>query len=213
MSPGAISRFASPTERVPPYHKPKNSLVNPPLYAWSSVYIQDFMSGRSAADLSRRFESNLFARVATRRQFMTAEGFVVGDFFDFFVEEVLGAFLEALCGRGLLGMNPRFLGDFWTFCSSVPTFMKGVPKWWDREAYRAQEEVIQAVGRWQEWAWQNSGGAGVGGQVGFGGEERNDGGDAFWGSRFFRERYEWFVRELGFSPRDNASMETGFLFG
>ena len=45
------------------------------------------------------------------------------------------------------------------------------------------------------------------------GLERNDGGDAFWGSRFFRERYEWFVRELGFSPRDNASMETGFLFG
>ena len=155
--------------------------------------------------MSRRFEINLRECIETHQALTAPEGLVLDDFIDFFSNEVQGAQIDAMCGKALIERNPGFTKAFWIFCDNLPTFMKRTPRLLAPQAYKAREEVIAAVVDWQTWASDNF--------------DPNttpldkDGDDPFWGSKFFRERFSTFVYDMGFDPRDIATMETGLLLG
>ncbi|PSN63612.1 cytochrome P450 [Corynespora cassiicola Philippines] len=203
MSAHGVSRFDSPDEVTPNFHERKNYLDATPLYSWSSAAIHTYLTGRSALHLSRRFETHLRCRLQ-KYDAAGPDGVLLDDFLDLFVDEVVLAQLDAMCGTGLVQRNPGFPKTFWTFCDNLQTFMKRTPPIFAKKAYKAQEEAIAGVKNWQMWA----------------SEHFNDttsldenGDDQFWGSKFFRERYSEFVFGLGFDPADVAAMELGFLLG
>jgi hypothetical protein len=204
MSDNAVERLGSETEETPKYFKRKY-LAAAPLYAWSSSVIHRYLAGRSALQLSQRFENNLRGRFETHQALNLPQGVVLDNFLDVFSNDVTAALLDAMCGKGLLERNPAFTGAFWTFCDNLPTFMKRTPRFLAPNAYAAREEVLAAVVDWQTWASEN-----------FNANTTpldEDGDDPLWGSAFFRERFSTFVYDMGFDARDMASMELGFLFG
>jgi hypothetical protein len=204
MSNDAVERLGSETEETPKYFERKY-LAAAPLYAWSSSVIHRYLAGRSALQLSQRFENNLRDRIEAHQASTVLEGVVLENFLDFFINDVTAALLDAMCGKGLLERNPAFTRVFWTFCDNLPTFMKHVPRFLAPQAYNAREEVLAAVVDWQTWASETF--------------DANttpldeDGDDPLWGSKFFRERFSTFVYDMGFDTGDMASMELGFLFG
>lgn len=204
MSDGAVERFGSENEKVPKYFEAKY-LTAAPIYAWSSNVIRRYLAGRSAFQLSKRFETNLKARIEAHPALATPEGIVLEDFVDFFCNTVIAAFIDGLCGKGLLERNPWFTGPFWTLCDNLPIYMNGTPRFIAPKVFKARDDVLEAVVDWQAWANENF-------------DEHTtpldeDGDDPFWGSKFFRERFNTFVHDMGFDPRDVAAMELGFLFG
>ncbi|PVH97765.1 cytochrome P450 [Periconia macrospinosa] len=204
MPERAIERLGSESEETPTYFKRKY-LAAAPLYAWSSSVIHRYLGGRSAFQLSGRFEDNLRDRFREHQASVAPEGIMLSNFRDFFSDDVTAALLDAMCGKGLLERNPSFTRAFGVYCDSLPTFMKQVPRFLAPQAYSAREEVLRAVADWQTWASENYDKSTPG--------LNEDGDDPFWGSIFFRERYSTFVQDMGFEPRDMASMELGFLFG
>ncbi|KAF1975827.1 cytochrome P450 [Bimuria novae-zelandiae CBS 107.79] len=205
MSDKAVDRLGSESEETPKYFELKKYLAAAPLYAWSSSVIHRYLAGRGAHKLSQRFEANLRDRIRTYQEAAVGDGIVLSNFQDFFTEHVTAALLDSMCGTGLLAKNPGVTQAFWIFCDSLPTYMKHTPRILAPKAYKAREEVIAAVQVWQTWASEN-----------FDADTTpldEDGDDPFWGSKFFRERFSTFVFEMGFDPRDMASMEVGFLFG
>jgi hypothetical protein len=209
MSSKGVARFDSASEETPNYHGRKNYLNATPLYSWSSADIHGYLTVRSALQLSRRFEANLRNRM--QAYFAAAAASpedgdpALNDFLDFFATEVISALVDSMCGKGLIDRNPGFPKAFWTFCDSLPTFMKRTPHVFARQAWKARDEAVAAIRDWQAWASSNfdAGTASV--------DENGD--DAYWGSSFFRERYKAFVYGMGFGPGDMASLELGFLLG
>ncbi|KAF2446586.1 cytochrome P450 [Karstenula rhodostoma CBS 690.94] len=204
MSEHAVQRFGSEDEETPKYFERKY-LAAAPLYSWSSSVIHRYLAGRTAFQLSRRFEINLATRIGAHQALSSPEGVVLEDFMDFFVYDVTSALLDAMCGKSLVERDPGFPRAFGIFCDNLPTFMKRTPRFLAPQEYKAREEVIEAVMDWQTWASEN-----------FDAKTTaldEDGDDPLWGSKFFRERYTTFVHDMGFDPRDIASMELGFLFG
>ncbi|KAF1951449.1 cytochrome P450 [Byssothecium circinans] len=204
MSAKAVERLESESEETPKYFKRKY-LAASPLYSWSSSVIHRYLAGRSALQLSRRFENNLRGRIEAHPALGVPGGVVLNNFLDFFSNDVTAALLDSMCGKGLLERNPAFTRAFFTFCDNFPTFLKRTPQFLAPRAYSAREEVLAAVIDWQTWASENF--------------DANttpldeDGDDPLWGTAFFRERFSTFVHEMGFDARDMASMELGFLVG
>jgi hypothetical protein len=204
MSERAVERLGSETEETPKYFKRKY-LAAAPLYAWSSSVIHRYLGGRSAFQLSQRFQGNLRDRFKAHQAYVSPEGVVFDDFIDFFSNDISAALLDAMCGKGLIKRNPTFTKAFWIYCDSLPIFMKQTPRFLAPKAYNARKEVLAAVADWQSWACENF--------------DANttpldeNGDDEFWGTAFFRDRFSTLVYEMGFNPRDMASMELGFLFG
>jgi hypothetical protein len=204
MSEHAVQRFGSEDEETPTYFERKY-LAAAPLYAWSSSVIHRYLTGRTAFQLSRRFEINLASRIASHQALASPEGVMLEDFMEFFVNDVTAALLDAMCGKGLLERNPAFPAAFGIFCDNLPTYMKRTPRFLAPQAFKAREEVLKGVVDWQTWASENF--------------DANttpldeDGDDPLWGSKFFRDRFSTFVYDMGFDPRDIACMELGFLFG
>jgi hypothetical protein len=204
MSDNGVERMGSETEETPKYFERKY-LAAAPLYAWSTTVIHRYLAGRSALQLSRRFENNLRDRIDAHKALDLPEGVVLDDFVDFFNNDVTAALLDAMCGKGLLERNPAFTTAFGIFCDNLPAYMKRVPRFLASQAYKARDEVLAGVADWHSWASQNF--------------DANTtpldeyGDDPIWGSKFFRERFSTFVYDMGFDPRDMASLDLGFLFG
>jgi hypothetical protein len=154
MSEHGVQRFGSKDEETSKYLERK-SLAAAPLYAWSSSVIRRFLTGRSVFQLSRRFGINLASRLGAHQALTSPERVILEDFKDFFVHDVNAALLGALCGKGLLGRNPAFSGAFWTFCDSIPIFLKHTPRFLAPRAYKARHEALEAVVDWQAWASEN----------------------------------------------------------
>lgn len=205
MSAKAVQRLESESEEPPKYFERKTYLTASPLNAWNSSVIHRYLAGRSAVQLSRRFESNLKDRMHAHRALTVPNGIIMDDFLDFFVEDVTGSLVDSLCGKGLLKRHPDFLPAFWTFCDNLPTYMKGTPKFLAPQAYKAKQKVVEAVRDWQLWASEHFDPTST--------PLNEDGDDPFWGSKFFRERFSIFVYDMGFEPKDISSMELGFLLG
>ena len=140
--------MGSETEETPKYFERKY-LAAAPLYAWSSSVIHNYLAGRSALQLSQRFENNLRDRIEAHQALAVPDGVMLEDFLDFFINDVTAALLDAMCGKGLLKRNPTFTSAFRTFCDNLPTFMKRVPRFLAPQAYNARDEALLAVADWQ----------------------------------------------------------------
>jgi cytochrome P450 len=204
MSKKAVARFEDASEWTPAYHDRKNYLDAAPLYTWSSAVIHKYLTGKSALQLSRRFEKNLMQRIGASAVSST-EGVVLDDFIDYFAVHVTSALVDSLCGKGLIERNPSFPKAFWAVCENFSTYMKGYPQIIAPQAFKARSEALAAIKDWQNWAAEHYDAETT--------PVNEDGDDEFWGSKFFRERYSTFVYDMGFDPADMASNELGFLFG
>jgi hypothetical protein len=204
MSDHAVERLGSENEETPKYFERKY-LAAAPLYAWSSSVIHRYLMGRSAVQLSKRFEANLISCITKHEASTSPDRIDMPDFADFFTRDVTAALLDAMCGPGLLARNPAFTAAFHTFCDNLPKFMKRTPRFMARQAYEARDEVLAGVADWQAWASEHF-------DPNVTAMDEN-GDDEYWGSKFFRERFSTFVYEMGFDAKDEASMELGFLFG
>jgi hypothetical protein len=147
MSAHAVDRIGSESEETPK-HFERKYLAAAPLYAWSSSVIHRYLAGRSALQLSQRFENNLQDRIVTHQALVSPEGVVMENFVDFVSDNVTAALIDAMCGKGLLDRNPTFTKAFWTFWDNLPTFMKKTPRFLAPQEYKSRDEALAAVVDW-----------------------------------------------------------------
>jgi hypothetical protein len=119
MSDNAVERLGSETEETPKCFRRQYPSAAP-LYSRSSSVVHRFLAGRTALQLSQRFENNMKGRFEAHQGLNLPKGVVLDNFLDFFSNDVTAALLDAMGGKGLLERNFAFTGAFWTFCDKPP---------------------------------------------------------------------------------------------
>jgi len=80
-------------EETPNYPGRNNYLDTTPQYSWSSAAIHDYLTGRSALHLPRRFEYYLRKRIQTFDEANSSDVLVLHNFLDFLASQVMPALL------------------------------------------------------------------------------------------------------------------------
>ncbi|KAI1740537.1 cytochrome P450 [Xylaria scruposa] len=161
-----------------------------------------FLEGEGLAPFWNRFVDNVTQRLYSLHDRAGTEWDYHTDLMKFVGDETTISILNALCGPYLLALNPHFLEDFWDFDRSLQTYLQGIPWFITPKAYRARERVLHAVKAWQQYARDHYKDSCVGA----------DGDDPFWGSSFFRERQEMFLKMDGFDFDAIASQDFGAIW-
>ncbi|KAI1384153.1 cytochrome P450 [Hypoxylon trugodes] len=161
-----------------------------------------FLEGKGLLPFWTRFADNitqqlygLYGRVGSDWGYHDDLMKVVGD-------EATISIINALCGPYLLSLNPNFLQDYWDFDRNLQTYLQGMPWFLAPKAYAVRKRVIDAVKIWQQHARDHFDDSAVG----------TDGDDPFWGSSFFRERQEMFLKMDGFDYAAIASQDFGAVW-
>ena len=140
-----VNSTPSPGSRVKPEHRitylqtraAHKYLSGPGLIQMTELYMRF---------LTRRFQNSQIG----------AEWADHPDLYSFFQGEVFRAAVEAMCGPYLIPQSPTFVEDFWEFVNSVPTLVKGYPRWLTPNAHRVRGRLLEAIKRWHKMAHEHS---------------------------------------------------------
>lgn len=126
------------------------------------------------------------------------------DLYLFIQNLVFRAGSESLCGSSILSLNPTLAEDFWEFEQSIPTLLKGFPRWLCPGAYRRRDKVLNMIKKWHKFANEKSDFT----KTGFNDPEW----DEYFGSKYVKGRQS-FLHEIDIMNADGrASEDLGLLF-
>lgn len=117
---------------------------------------------------------------------------------------VFPASTETLFGSFILSLNPKLFEDFWAFDRSVPTLIKGLPRWLSARAHRHRDTMLRAIKRWHHFANEHSDFSRIG--------PEDPDWDPYFGSKYVKARQK-FLHEVEIMNCDGrASEDLGLLF-
>ena len=126
------------------------------------------------------------------------------DLYRFLQDKVFRAAVEAMCGRHLLSQSATFVDDFWEFVDSVPTLIKGLPRWLSPRPYRVRGRLLESIKRWHNLAHEKSDSSKIGAD--------DPEWDSYFGSKLIRARQE-YSRNMPWMNADVlAAEDLGLLF-
>jgi len=160
-----------------------------------------FLTGPGLAPLSTRFERNISQRLNSLAP--SQSWTPIMDLMEVFHHDVSGAVIDAMCGTFLLKQHAGFLSDFWKIDHNIMTLFVRTPQFMAKEAYQARDRALGAVKAWHAWAKNNFYTGAIG----------PDGDDPYWGTKFFRDRQDMFLKMTGFDADAVASQELAFIWG
>ncbi|KAJ5915610.1 cytochrome P450 [Penicillium verhagenii] len=158
------------------------------------------LSGPGLAPLSKKFESNLTARILNAnigRQWTKWD-----DFMDFFQTDVTSAILDSMSGPFLLKNHPGFTKDLWAVDHEVTSLMF-LPRLFASRVTVARNNGLASIRSWHSWARANFDSSSI----------DAEGDDPYWGTKFFREMNSIFSAMDGFDEGAIASEIFAFLWG
>ncbi|KAI1370593.1 cytochrome P450 [Hypoxylon crocopeplum] len=161
-----------------------------------------FLEGKGQKPSWNRFADNITQQLHCLHDRAGSDWVHHADLMKVVGDEATISILNALCGPYLLSLNPNFLQDYWDFDRNLQTYLQGIPWFLAPKAYAARKRVLDAVKVWQQYARDQYNDSAVGA----------DGDDPFWGSSFFRERQEMFLKMDGFDYAAIASQDFGAIW-
>ena len=205
--------FGTPSNVIP-FYAADNSGVNSTPVPWSRVkpehritYLQTraahkHLSGPGLAQMTELYLNVLKQRFQSNQ--IGCEWVDHPDLYSFLQGEVFRAAVEAMCGQHLLAQSPTFVDDFWEFVDSVPTLIKGFPRWLSPRPYRVRGRLLDAIKKWHSLAHEKSDCTKIGAD--------DPEWDPYFGSKLMRARQE-YSRSMPFLNADAlAAEDLGLLF-
>lgn len=111
---------------------------------------------------------------------------------------------ETLCGSFILSLNPTLNEDFWAYDQSVPTLLKGLPRFLAPGAYKRRDKMLNSIKKWHKFANEQC-------NI-FKTELDQPEWDSYFGSKFVKARQR-FLSEIEVMDADGlASEDLGLLF-
>ena len=126
------------------------------------------------------------------------------DLYAFLQDEVFRAAVEAQCGSHLLSQSPTFVEDFWEFVDSVPTLIKGLPRWVSPKPYRTRDRLLDAIKKWHKMAHEHADCTKTG--------ANDPEWEPFFGSKLMRARQEYSRRMEPMNADALAAEDLGLIF-
>ncbi|KUJ06800.1 cytochrome P450 [Mollisia scopiformis] len=161
-----------------------------------------FLEGKGLQPFFNRFSHNITQQLHSLHDRIGSEWGYHEDLMKVVGNETTVSIVNALCGPHLLKLNPHFLQDYWDFDRNLQTYLQGIPWFLAPRAYAVRKWVLKAVQVWQQHARDHFDESAI----------NADGDDEFWGSSFFRERQEIFLRMDGFDHAAIASEDFGAIW-
>ncbi|KAI0169136.1 cytochrome P450 [Hypoxylon sp. FL1284] len=161
-----------------------------------------FMEGKGLSPFWNRFADDITQRLHSLHGRVGSDWDHHADLMKLVGDEATISIVNALCGPYLLSVNPNFLQDFWNFDRNLQTYLQGIPWFLAPRAYAARDRALNAVKIWQQHARDHYKDSALGA----------DGDDPLWGSSFFRERQDMFLKMDGFDYDAIASEDFGAIW-
>lgn len=124
------------------------------------------------------------------------------DLTSLFEVQVSTANTNALCGKSMLQLTPKFLSEVWKLDRKLDLLFRGTPRIFAPGVYARRDWLLDAVKKWQDHARENFDESQL--------DENGD--DPFWGSKIFRDRNATFCEMDGMSFEDMASEDFGVIW-
>lgn len=107
-------------------------------------------------------------------------------------------------GSYILSLNPDSFNDFWAFDQSVPTLLKGLPRWLTPTAHRNRDRMLMAIKKWHAFATENSDFSKIG--------PDDPDWDHYFGTKYVKARQSFLHDVETMNPDGRASEDLGLLF-
>ncbi|KUI58399.1 Cholesterol 7-alpha-monooxygenase [Cytospora mali] len=160
-----------------------------------------FLEGKGLSPFWNRFVDNITQQLHGLNDRIGSDWEYHADLMKVVGDETTVSIINAFCGPHLLRLNPHFLQDYWDFDRNLQTYLQGtaleehrkripltssagIPWFLAPRADAARKRVLNAVKIWQQHARDHFNDSAI----------SADGDDPFWGSSFFRERQEIFLK-------------------
>ncbi|GME61257.1 nacht and ankyrin domain protein [Neofusicoccum parvum] len=192
-------------------HPKSNVLPHNRIDYRTHLCLQQFLLGSGLVPLFDRFHRLFSARL--ERLDVGLDSWVeMPDFVEFMALEITPATVTAMCGPVLLQLSPDFPRLFWEYNDWIPSFSKGLPRFLIPRAYAVRDKLLGTIKAWHQYATEQTSkldtkpdGEAIG--------EANGEADAFWGSKFFRERQQTLLAVDDYDADAIASEDFGSIWG
>ena len=114
-----------------------------------------YLAGTNGIRLGERY-MEILDRTISADTSVRHELVEMSDLFLFVQNLVFPAGTESLCGSAILSLNPTLTEDFWAFDRSIPTLLKGVPRWLCPGAYQSRDKMLNAIKKWHAFSNERS---------------------------------------------------------
>lgn len=163
-----------------------------------------FLYGSHLTGITSRFIASFAKGIADDDTITADEWLELPDLVQFLKIRVLTAATSSLCGPHFFELNPDFARDFWEFYSNVPTFIKGLPKWWNPTAQRARTRCLDSITKWHKYAWSHIDHARI--------KENDPDWEEYFGAKIMRTRYSYGIKMKDMSDKARAAEDLAMLF-
>lgn len=161
------------------------------------------LAGASGIKLGERYIDILSRNMSTDTS-LEYQWVELPDLWLFVRDLVFNASIEAMCGSFILSLNPTLGEDFWAFHESIPTLLRGLPRWLCPAAYKSRDRMLSNVKKWHAFANEHS-------DLSDTAPDDRDW-DQYLGFRYVRAR-QIFLRNIEVMDADGrASEDLGLLF-
>ena len=161
------------------------------------------LAGTNGIKLGERYMDILSRNVSTDTSIGT-EWLELPDLWLFIQNTVFLASTESLCGSYLLSLNPTLSQDFWAFDRSIPTLLKGLPRWLSPGAYKSRDKMLSVIKKWHAFANEHSNFSKTG--------PNDPEWDPYLGSKYVKARQRFLHEIEVMDANGRASEDLGLLF-
>lgn len=164
----------------------------------------DFLTGPGYPSLAARFERSFEQRLVPFVSDVRTGQMDHDDLMQLMKEDLMGpGIIDAMLGPALLQRQPSFLQHFWIVHDSTWKLVSGVPRWLASKPRVAVDRCLEAIKSWHAWARCHSDPAQA---------LATEQDDAFWGSKYIRERQLISGTVDGFTDGDIASLDLALIW-
>lgn len=117
---------------------------------------------------------------------------------------IFPASTETMFGSSILSLNPELFEDFWAFDRSVPTLLKGLPRWLTPKAHGNRDKMLKAIKKWHVFAIEHSNFSKIG--------PDDPDWDRYFGTKYVKARQSFLHDVEVMNPDGRASEDLGLLF-
>ena len=110
--------------------------------------VHDHLAGTNGIKLGEHYMALLEKNVTTTNFEIGVDWAALPDLFLFIQNLVFPAGTETLFGSTISSLHPTLTEDFWAFSDTIPTLLKGLPRWLAPYSYKKRDKMLQMIKEW-----------------------------------------------------------------
>lgn len=164
-----------------------------------------YLAGPGSTGLTKRFEQSFEGRILSFAFAVESGHLNSEDLMDTVKDVLMGpAIIDAILAPALFKRQPEFLKSFWIIHANTWKLVAGLPRWLAPKPRTAVRRCLEAIKAWHAWARSHS-------DAHVRCTDSNQD-DAFWGSKFIRERQLYVGTVDGFTQDDIATHDLALVW-